>query len=431
MLCLTLRGCNLLHKKVLINENTFNTMKITRFLMVIVMLFTGRVTAEACTAAVISGKATPDGRPMIWKHRDSNYPQNAIRYFGDGKYASIGLINSADKEGEAIWAGYNSAGFAIINTASYNLLALDDTIDLKDREGILMRQALQQCATVEEFEEFLKKAPKPLGVEANFGVIDARGGAAWFETDHFTFTKLDVTDPSIAPQGYLVHTNFSFTGDPSRGAGHIRFNTAQNLFFQASQQGNLTVRWILQEASRSLWHSLTGVDLEQSDLQAGTQHFVHFTDFIPRHSSSSSVVIQGVTPGEEVALTTMWTILGFPLTSVTFPLWLEGGQQQPSLVTTDENGVAPLCEKSLKLKERLFPIQQNYGGNYIDVTSLVNRNGTGILQQLKPLEDEIFERSFRKQEAWRKNKERSCEIPAFTNELNELITERYLTMFGL
>ena len=127
----------------------------------------------------------------------------------------------------------------------------------------------------------------------------------------------------------------------------------------------------------------------------------------------------------------MWTILGFPLTSVTFPLWLEGGQQQPSLVTTDENGVAPLCEKSLKLKERLFPIQQNYGGNYIDVTSLVNRNGTGILQQLKPLEDEIFERSFRKQEAWRKNKERSCEIPAFTNELNELITERYLTMFGL
>lgn len=48
-------------QKVLINENTFNTMKITRFLMVIVMLFTGRVTAEACTAAVISGRLPPTG----------------------------------------------------------------------------------------------------------------------------------------------------------------------------------------------------------------------------------------------------------------------------------------------------------------------------------------------------------------------------------
>jgi penicillin V acylase-like amidase (Ntn superfamily) len=153
-------------------------MKIFRLVLILLLLFPGGMTAEACTAAVVSGKATPDGRPMIWKHRDSDHPQNAIRYFNDGKYASIGVINSADKAGEEIWAGYNSAGFAIINTASYNLPAEGDTVKLKDREGIVMRQALQECATVEEFERFLKKAPKPLGVEANFGVIDARGGAA-------------------------------------------------------------------------------------------------------------------------------------------------------------------------------------------------------------------------------------------------------------
>ncbi len=406
-------------------------MRILKLFLLLPLLFPGGMTAEACTAAVISGKATPDGRPMIWKHRDSDYPQNAILYFNDGKYPSIGLINSSDKAGEAIWAGYNSAGFAIINTASYNLLAEGDTVKLKDREGIVMRQALQQCATVEEFEEFLKKAPKPLGVEANFGVIDARGGAAWFETGQFTFTKLDVTDPSVAPQGYLVHTNFSFTGDPTRGAGHIRFNTAQNLFFQASQQGNLTVRWILQEASRSLWHSLTGAELEQSDLPAGTQHFVHFTDFIPRNSSTSSVVIQGVAPGEEVALTTMWTILGFPLTSVAMPLWLEGGRQQPSLVTVNGNSVAPLCEKSLQLKERLFPVKQSYGGSYMDVASLLNRNGSGILQQLKPLEDEIFELSEKKLDTWRKTKDFRKEIPGFYNMVENMISERYLTLFGL
>jgi len=406
-------------------------MKTVRFFLVLVFLLPGSMKALACTAAVISGKATPDGRPMIWKHRDSDHPQNAIRYFNDGEYASIGLINSADKAGEAIWAGYNSAGFAIINTASYNLLAEGDTVKLKDREGIVMRQALQQCASVEEFEEFLKKAPKPMGVEANFGVIDARGGAAWFETGQYTFTKLDVTDPSVAPQGYLVHTNFSFTGDPSRGAGHIRFNTAQNLFFQASQQGNLTVRWILQEASRSLWHSLIGADLEQSDLPAGTQHFVHFTDFIPRNSSTSSVVIQGVAPGEEVAFTTMWTILGFPLTSVVIPLWLEGGGQQPSLVMVNGNGVAPLCEKSLQLKERLFPVRQSYGGNYMEVAALLNRDGSGILQQLRPIEYEIFELAAKKLNAWRKTKDFRKEIPGFYTEVDNLIAERYMTLFGL
>ncbi len=399
--------------------------------MVIVMLFSGRVTAEACTAAIISGKATPDGRPLIWKHRDCSHPQNVIRFFNDGKYAFIGLVNAEDEDGEAVWAGYNSAGFVIINTASYNLTAEDDTVKLKDREGILMRQALQVCATVDDFNRFLENAAKPLGVESNFGVIDAQGGAAWFETGQYTFTMLDVNDPAVAPGGYLVHTNYSFTGDPDRGAGHIRFNTAHHLFLQAWQQGNFTVRWILQEASRSLWHSLTGVDLEQQEFPAGVQKFVHFTDFIPRYSSTSSVVIQGVLPGEEVSLTTMWAIVGFPLTSVTMPLWLAAGDQQPSLVLPGKKGNAPLCEKSLLLKEQLFPVKMGYGSNYMNVSALLNRNGSGILQQLKPLEDEIFDRSFARLDAWRKERIRTREISALYGELNELITERYQRLFGL
>mgnify|MGYP000931726289 FL=1 len=242
---------------------------------------------------------------------------------------------------------------------------------------------------------------------------------------------LDVNDPAVAPGGYLVHTNYSFTGDPDRGAGHIRFNTAHHLFLQAWQQGNFTVRWILQEASRSLWHSLTGVDLEQQEFPAGVQKFVHFTDFIPRYSSTSSVVIQGVLPGEEVSLTTMWAIVGFPLTSVTMPLWLAAGDQQPSLVLPGKKGNAPLCEKSLLLKERLFPVKMGYGSNYMNVSALLNRNGSGILQQLKPLEDEIFDRSFARLDAWRKERIRTREISALYGELNELITERYQRLFGL
>ena len=174
----------------------------------------------ACTSIIISGKSTPDGRPIMWKTRDTDSFQNAIKYFNDGKYASMGLIDSDDPTGKSVWIGYNSAGFAIMNTASYNLI-MKDTIDVKDREGIVMREALQQCASVSEFEMFLNKHAKPLGVEANFGVIDASGGAAYFEVSNFSYNKLDVNDPSIAPMGYMIHTNFSFTGDPNSGRGPV------------------------------------------------------------------------------------------------------------------------------------------------------------------------------------------------------------------
>lgn len=29
---------------------------------------------HACTSIIISGKATPDGRPLMWKHRDTGAP---------------------------------------------------------------------------------------------------------------------------------------------------------------------------------------------------------------------------------------------------------------------------------------------------------------------------------------------------------------------
>lgn len=40
-----------------------------------------------------------------------------------------------------------------------------------------MRKALRVCKTVQDFEHFLDTLPRPMRVEANFGVIDAYGGA--------------------------------------------------------------------------------------------------------------------------------------------------------------------------------------------------------------------------------------------------------------
>jgi len=54
----------------------------------------------ACTTAIISGKYTKDGRPMMWKVRDSDYAKNSLMYFNDGRYSYVGLINSEDAEGK-------------------------------------------------------------------------------------------------------------------------------------------------------------------------------------------------------------------------------------------------------------------------------------------------------------------------------------------
>ncbi|MBK3515900.1 hypothetical protein [Carboxylicivirga marina] len=76
--------------------------------------------SEACTTAVISGKYTANSRPIIWKLRDTETFENKMRYFRDGKYDYIGMINSKDANGEQVWGGSNAAGFAIMNSASFN-----------------------------------------------------------------------------------------------------------------------------------------------------------------------------------------------------------------------------------------------------------------------------------------------------------------------
>lgn len=395
-------------------------------LLIWMIAATNYIPVKACTSIIITGKATPDGRPIMWKNRDTDSYQNAIKYFDDGKYKSIGLIDSDDPSGQAVWIGYNSAGFSIMNTASYNLIS-KDTIDLKDQEGKLMREALKQCATVDEFGLFLKNHSKPLGVEANFGVIDANGGAAYFEVSNYTFIKLDVNDPALAPMGYMIHTNFSFTGNPNSGSGHIRYKTAEDLFYQAAQQNNLTVRFILQDVSRSLWHSLTKTDLKTMYSEnSSEQKFVNFTDFIPRYYTSSAVAIQGVKPGENADFTTMWTVLGFPLTSVVTPLWLCMGEDQPSVVVLNKNGVAPICEKAIMLKQQLFPVIHSYGENYLNINALYNGNQTGIMQKLKPLDDMIFNLAEKKLEAWRGNSNFKQQIPEFYKFINQTILNEYI-----
>lgn len=77
---------------------------------------------QACTSAVVSGKVTPDGRPLLWKNRDTDFMQNHIDYVKGEKYNFIAVVNSANTYLKEAWMGTNSSGFALMNTQSYNLV---------------------------------------------------------------------------------------------------------------------------------------------------------------------------------------------------------------------------------------------------------------------------------------------------------------------
>lgn len=387
--------------------------------------------ADSCTTAIVSGKHTPDGRPLLWKHRDTGSPQNKIMFFSDGKYNYLGLINTKDKDGKQVWAGTNSVGFAIMNSASYNLQAKSDTTSVMDYEGIVMKKALQNCRNLADFEKMLDTLSRPMRVEANFGVIDAEGGAAYYEVHNFGYTKIDVNDPKISPFGYVIRTNYSFTGRQEDGYGYIRYLTAENLFYEAAAKNGLTVRFIFQSVSRSLNHSLLNTDLRDAVPEnANETHFVWFQDFIPRYTSSASVVVQGVKTGESPEFTTMWTVLGFPLCSVAVPLWVEGGDNLPAIHIPDESGFAPLSDMAIRLKHRCFPITRGSGKKYMNLNALINSENSGIMQKIIPIENKLFDESEVRLKQWRKNGIKPKSIHEFYDRANQLVLSAYKKEFG-
>lgn len=362
----------------------------------------GAMEVAACTTAVVSGGATPDGRPLLWKHRDTWAVKNSVVQLFDGKYSCAGLVNSVDSTNKSIWIGYNETGFGIMNSASYNLN--NDTIEQSGLEGRLMKRALQECASVDEFEALLAGLDQPVKLEANFGVIDGQGNAAYFELGNFSYTKFDANDPEVAPDGYIVRTNYSFSGSHGEGGGYVRYLTASRVFREAYEMNDLTYRTIIQKVTRNLTHGLTHTDLTRYVVYPeDTETMVFFKDYIPRSGTSSSCVIQGVKPGESADLSTMWSVVGFPLTSVVTPIWLNKEVELPAVVTCSKPlKDSPISHASLQLKDEVYSWKQgSHADYYIDINRLLNATGTGYMQLLAPLEDQIIQETEQLYEKWR------------------------------
>lgn len=305
-----------------------------RYLYIILLATLSALPAAsyACTSAIIPGWATPDGRPLLWKHRDTGTLDNRLEHFKGEKYAFVGLVNSPSEGGE-VWIGSNTAGFAIMNTASYCLKDDDVPACDMDREGFLMYRALEICATLEDFEHFLDTLSRPMGVEANFGCIDAFGGAAYYETDNDGWFKRDV---DAMQEGYCVVTNFSVTGRPEDWKGVERFRTADAVMSRQSRSegrfDDMSPYFLMDSLSRSYEH--------QGD-----------SLFIPRYITSSSVAVRGVREGESADKSVIYTALGYPDCSVMIPVPVSEEDHIPACLRKGSGTMnCEACDFSLSLK---------------------------------------------------------------------------------
>ena len=389
-----------------------------KLLSVIIVYLVGWIPMFPCTSAVVSGRVTPDGRPLLWKHRDASDLNNRIVHFEaeGGKLEFVGLVNGVDTIANEVWAGYNISGFAIMNTASYNLK--NDTSSLSDREGVVMKQALGECRAVEDFARLLDSLPRPIGVEANFGVVDALGGAAYFEVNNYEVFRYDVKD---SPDGYLLRTNYSVSGRPNEGYGYIRYDNAARLFSRAASERSITPEWITGICSRSFYHTLLGRDFT-------TDTWVVDQDFIPRRSTSASVVIEGVKSGESPVFTTMWTMLGYPPCSVVLPVWIGCEYGVPTLLQGSEDSVrSPLCEWSNRLKNKVFSLVRCSGPHYLHMALLYNPESNGYAQRLLSLEKEIYAESRIVLDEARRKGEWNNE---YVGGLLDIVQQKIVILFG-
>ena len=339
---------------------------------------------DNCTSAIISRFASVTSAPMLWKNRDTGVRSNKVVLVDEKPYRYLALVNHNDASGRICYAGLNEIGFGIMNTAAYNLPETPD--ELKDLEGFLMADALRKCRTIADFEKLVKNnMGRNLGVESNFGVIDADGNAMLFEIHNHGYKTFD---PTAQPEKYLINTNFSRSGTLDKGAGHMRFKRATELFntlggkpIQASD--------ILHRFSRDTGNVLVGQPNPDhySQYPASPDTWISTKDSINKFYTSACVVLVGKNPDHPERPATLWVIPGEPLTAIAIPLWVEAGKV-PDILWKGEK--AAIWKVSAKLKELIRPYRKGNMQDYMRINKVDNREHTGYLPGLLAVETHIF-----------------------------------------
>ncbi|MDP8239143.1 MAG: hypothetical protein P9X24_08635 [Candidatus Hatepunaea meridiana] len=368
-----------------------------------------------CTTGLASGFATPDGRPLLWKNRDVGTWEQEYHYVDNGGIPFIS-VTYADNT-EEYYGGMNAAGFAIENSDAHNLHGRNPWNngwggDADD--GETMAYALATCQTVDDFQDLLDSLNEDGRTDDfNYGTIDAYGGAAMFECDAHEYTRYDAADE---PQGFLIRSNFAFSGADTAGddamSGNHRHDRAYQLWREAIENGYLTPLFIYQEVVRDLTTRdcnplpLPFDGYYDSGWETWPYGHVPHTKAINRNRTRSIFVGHGVAEGERPDDGIIWAMTGSPLGCVMTPLWVRAGSVPVEYDAEDG------CRLNIRAHEiRTWITEDGFG---VDTWRLTNPEENGVYDFLLPLEVYLYNKTIRFVNSQNFNYDR---LTAFQNEV--------------
>jgi hypothetical protein len=339
----------------------------------------------ACTVGVAAGWVARDGRPLLWKNRDyTPRPNNRLRFDEAGPIRYVAVSNQEDED---VWMGVNELGFAIMNAAA-------DDLEPGRENGDFMAYTLANCTGLADFEAFLQST----GGEhryaiGSFGVLDALGNVALYEIQDSLWWRFDPDST-----GYVIRTNFTVHGGGTMGKA--RFYRSEDIISACAAGDSIDVHTLLQHEIR---------DFSDADSHPLPLPFPLFWDdtldygylstnySISRYSNVSAVVIEGILPGESPLLTTMWTMLGHPATTIAFPAWPVIGV--PPI--TDSGSNSPLCDQANRLRAIFFDVPGNPSA--LDSYRLRGDDDPDWWSTMLHAEDDIYYETVTQLAQWRVN----------------------------
>jgi len=384
-------------------------------LMVAAMMATIGDLARACTIGVASGRATADGRPLLWKVRDNAaVPDNEVYHNTSLTLPFIAVVTADGGPDSPTWMGTNRHGFALVNADAGGLA------DPPTRaNGEFMRTALGSCRSVSEFLTLLESTNGSRDTHASFGVIDSTGAAFIVEASRDGFWTYDSEDTE---RGFIVRTNFACVDTAGTGIdglpGEERFVRSTDLVTAWVDAGELSVanlvglhardfsNWISQPLPVPCYYcgepdSLYGCfDTYFSICSGGTV---------------SAAVIQGVAPppaAEPAWLTTFWVHLGQPACTVASPYWPVG----PVPAVANGADTAPLCDRANQLRHHVvFRVPNQF--LMADSFALRDGFGGGLWSTLLPAETAALAATDERLYRWRLDPPTASAVLAFEDSL--------------
>jgi len=378
-----------------------------------------------CTIGVFSAGSTADGRPMLWKNRDVTGAVQKFCYYQrpddtDRGYSFTGNCYSNDTT--RVYMGLNEAGFAVINSNSYNL---HDSLSLGLDDGVLLRMALQSCRTLADLEDLLDRtAVKGRKDCWNIGAFDADGNAALYECGNRTYVKYDANNPDDAPDGIILRATFGLSGTEEDRIGLERYKRVCRLVYGERNDVPIDARFVLQTLARDLSSPIADVyplpyNGRQNMRPPGFINTEGIT--INRDVSRSVMVIRGTRPNEDVRLGTIFSIIGPPVLGVAFPLWVEAREVPYVLNTGTET---PMYSLMALHRANLYPNTKD--PDYLDSHYLLDNDGQGIYRYTLPLEDEILLAADNFVDTWNEDFPSYRDFATAQSNLADYIYEQYL-----